>query len=195
MSGARYRAGAQRQWHRIEAPWAPLGIALESSGRGGRYIAYQLGRDQDFALVRLTPDGERFGPVRVGDLGLVRIAVAAVERNLDGRPLSDGRLEALVKAERRQTNPSEPRSFNADVRAEFLARGGIGAFMGAIVGALLGGTPGILMANTPVTSVGAHVGSIMGAAAGAFIGGYGAEDLERTSNPAAVAQIKRRVLK
>ena len=88
-------------------------------------------------------------------------------------------------------NPiEEPRRFNADLKADFIARGGLGALIGAVVGALIGGTPGIMSGSTPVTSVGAHVGSILGAATGAYIGGRGLR-----SNPEPIGRIKKRVLR
>jgi len=146
--------------------------------------------------MRVDEHGREFGPVEIPDFVVARIAVAQAESTAEGRPLNDARLTALAVSQYRRANPSdERRSFNADLKAEFLARGGIGAFIGAIVGALLGGTPGILTGNTPVTSVGAHIGSIMGAATGAYLGGYTSQKSTRNANPEPTASIKKRLLR
>lgn len=193
-SRSSYDPLAQRQWSRVDAGWAPQGHALHTSTDHSDYFAWQERSSGPFLLTRVDGDGEEHGPFEVPDLPTAQLAVLQSERMLEGRPLSDDKLVALAAAQHRRANPGE-RSFNADLKAEFIARGGVGAFIGAIAGALIGGTPGILMGNTPVTSVGAHVGSIMGAAAGAYIGGVALP--ERTDNPAPepIARIKKRVLK
>ena len=185
---------AQRQWSRIDADWAPQGHALHTATEHSEYFTWQERTQGPFLLLRVDPQGNEFGPFEVPDLPTVQLVVLQSERALAGRPLSEEKLRALATAQQRRANPGD-RSFNADLKAEFIARGGIGAFIGAIAGALIGGTPGILLGNTPVTSVGAHVGSIMGAAAGAYIGGYAIPERESNPAPEPIAKIKKRVLK
>jgi hypothetical protein len=171
---------------------------LTTTTASGSYYAWQERSSGPFLLSRVDRHGTEYGPVEVPDFVTARVVVTCVQAALEGRALSDARLRALVMAHHRRANPGSD-DFNPDLRREYIARGGVAAFFGAIAGTLIGSTPGIILGNAPVTTVGSHIGSIMGAAAGAYLGSRRRSNPDRvpysTAHPEPVHAIKKRLLR